>query len=109
VLAQLRDTLVGVPAVEVGDLEVPLRDLHAWIQLERPHEGIDRLLVQPLVVIEDAEIVVRAGVGRIDATREGAEDLAVPLRSHGTAVGVRRGGSRPGGVLRLRRDPRAVR
>ena len=83
-LAQLRDAAVVVARVEVRDLEVALRDLHLRVELERLRERRRRLLVQPLVVVEHAEVVVRARVRRIDAPRE---RLAASSRSRSEARG----------------------
>jgi hypothetical protein len=69
-LAQVGDSAVIVPGVEVRDLEVALRDLHLGVELESAHERRRRLGVQSLVVIEDAEVVVRPGVRRIDPPGE---------------------------------------
>ena len=82
-LAQLRDARVVVAGIEVRDLEVALRDLHRLVELERLHERGDRLLVQALVVVQNAEVVVRARVRRIDPPGERAQNLAVALRRRG--------------------------
>src|SRR6476646_1810814 len=82
-LAQLRDARVVVTGIEVGDLEVALRDLHGVVELERHHEGGDRLLVQALVVVKNPEVVVRPRVRRTDTPGEGPQNLAVALRSQG--------------------------
>ena len=71
-VAQLRHAPVVVARVEVRDLEVPLRHLHLGVELERARERGDRLAEQALVVVQDAEVVVGAGVGRVDAFREAA-------------------------------------
>ncbi len=82
-LAQLGDPAVVVAALPVGDVEVVLRDLHLGVELERLHELADRLLHQTLLVVEHAEVVMRPGIGRIDAAGEGAENGEVALREHG--------------------------
>jgi hypothetical protein len=69
-LAQIGDAPVVVACVEIRDLEVALRDLHLGVELERAHERGCRLGVQPLVVIQDAEVVVRTGVRRVDPPGE---------------------------------------
>ena len=78
-LVQLGDALVVVAGVEVRDLEVALRDLHLLVELERTHECAHGLFVQPLVVVENTEVVVRPSVRRIDPPGEGAQDLSVAL------------------------------
>jgi hypothetical protein len=69
-LTQVGDAPVVVAGVEIRNLEVALRDLHLRVELERAHERGCRLGVQPLVVIQDAEVVVRTGVRRIDPPGE---------------------------------------
>ena len=61
----------------VGDLEVALGDLHPRVELERARELLDGLGDEALLVVEDAEVVVRARVRRIDAAGKGAEDREV--------------------------------
>jgi len=78
-LVQLIDALVGGPAAEIRDLEIALRHLHARVELQCAHERADRFLVQALVVVQDAEVVVRAGVAGIDATGERAEHGEITL------------------------------
>jgi len=79
-LLQLRDALVVVAGVEVGDLEVALRDLHLLVELERAHERADGFLVQPLVVVQHPEVVVRPGVRRIDPPGERPQHFTVAFR-----------------------------
>ena len=79
-LAQLADEPVVEAGVEVGDLQVALGNLHLGVDGQRPLELGDGLLVHPLVEVEDAQVVVRARVGRVDALGEAAEDAEVPLR-----------------------------
>ena len=62
-----------------GDFEVALGDRHLGIQLDGDAEPVDRLLDQPLLEIEYAEVVVGPGIGTIDAVGEGAKDLGVPF------------------------------
>src|SRR5262249_28235964 len=96
-LAKLGDPRVVVSGIEVGDLEVALRDLHGVVELERLHEGGNRLVIQSLVVVQNAQVVVRAGVRRVDSSGERAEDLAVALRGewcrrqhdHATRIALR--------------------
>jgi len=82
--AEVGDALVGGAAVEIGDLEITLRHLHARVELQRAHERVHRFLVQSLVVVQDAEVVVRSGVGRIDPAGKGTENVTVPIRRHGS-------------------------
>ncbi len=80
---QHRDAPLVVARVEVRDLEIALRHLHLRIELERAREGVDRLLVESLVVVEDAEVVVRPRVRRIDPPGERAQDLPIALGGEG--------------------------
>ena len=79
--AQVRDETLVIARVEVRDLQVAVGHLHALIELERFLEVLDRFLVQSLVVEDHAEVVVRAGVARIDAAGERAQNLEVALRA----------------------------
>ena len=88
-LAQLGDPAIVVAAVPVGDLQVGLRHLHLRVELERASELGDRLLDQALLVVEDAEVVVRPGVGRVDPTGKGAEHREIALRERGGRHDVR--------------------
>jgi hypothetical protein len=67
---QLGDAAVVVPGVEVRDLQVALRHLHLWVELERARERRNSLAQQALVVVEDPEVVVRTGVRRVDPLGE---------------------------------------
>ncbi len=78
-LFQLGNAGVVVAGVEVRDLEIALRDLHLRVELERLHERGDGLLVESLVVVQDPQVVVRAGVRRIDPPGERPEHVAVAL------------------------------
>ena len=78
-LLELRHAAVIVAGVEVRDLEIALGDLHFLVELQRLHERVDRFLVQSFVVVQNAEVVVRPGVRRIDAPGEGAKNVAVAL------------------------------
>jgi hypothetical protein len=93
-LLQLGDAAVVVAGIEVGDLEVALRDLHLLVELERAHERTHRFLVQALVVVEHPEVVVRPRVGRIDPARERSQNLAIAFggegRDHAYATRVAR-------------------
>ena len=82
---QLRNARVVVAGVEVRDLEIALRDLHLGVELQRLHERGDRLLVQPLVVVQHTEVVVRARVRRIDPSGERPQHFAI-------AIGRQKGG-----------------
>ncbi len=74
---QLGHAAIVETGVAVGDLEVALGHLHARVELERPRELVDGLGDEALLVVEDAEVVMRAGVRRIDAAGKGAEDREV--------------------------------
>ncbi len=93
-LLQLGHAAVVEAALAVGQLEVVLRHLHARVDLERAREGGDRLADHALLVVEDPEVVVRAGVGRVDATRERPEDGEVAIGGRRTRHRVRRCGWR---------------
>src|SRR5690606_2770037 len=105
---QLSAQAFEMAGTEVGDLQVALGDLHAWIDLERVLEMTHRLVVQALVVEDDAEVVVRTRILRVDAARERAQDLQVTFGARRcstvpadvAAVGPRHGGG--SGRCRLR-------
>ena len=78
---QLGDTPVVEPGLAVHDFQVALRHRHAGIELQGAGERGHRLVGQPALVEQHAEVVVRAGVGRIDATNERPEDREVALGS----------------------------
>jgi len=63
----------------VGDFEIALRDLHARVQLEGARELLDGLGDETLLIVEDAEIVVRPRVRRIDPAGEGPQHREVAL------------------------------
>ena len=90
-LPEVHDPAVVVPALAIGDVEIGLRDLHPRIELERANERRDRLFYQTLLVVEDPEVVVGAGVGGVDAAGKGAQDCEVALRQHGTRHRFRTG------------------
>ena len=76
---QLGDAVVVEARVVIGDLEVALRDLHARVELERAGELLDGLGDEAFLVVENAEIVVRARVGRVDPAGKGPQDGNVTL------------------------------
>ena len=76
---ELGDAAVVVAGVVIRDLEIALRDLHARIELERARELFDRLGDEALLVVEDAQIVVRPRIRRIDPAGKRAEDREVTL------------------------------
>ena len=78
-LLELGHAAVVVPGVVVGDLEIPLRDLHARVELEGAGELLDRLGDEGFLVIENAEIVMRARIGGIDPAGKGPQDRYVTL------------------------------
>src|SRR5690349_5051599 len=84
--AELGYSSIVIAGIEVRDLEVAARDLHFSIELERFHQRADGFLVQSLVVIQDAEVVVRPGVRRIDPAGERTKYVAVTLgrENHGS-------------------------
>ena len=63
-----------------GNFEVLLRDLHLGIELDRQLKLLDRLLDHVALEKHHAEIVLRTGVGWIDAPRERAEGGLVVFR-----------------------------
>ena len=79
-LPEVRDPELIMPAVAIGDLEIGLRDLHLRVQLQRAGKLRDRLVDQTLLVIQNAEVVVRPGVRRIDPLGERAENREIALR-----------------------------
>ncbi len=79
-LLQLGDAGIVVAGIEIRDLEIALRDLHFLVELERLHERGDGLFVQPLVVVEHTQVVVRASVRRIDPSGERTKNLAITFR-----------------------------
>ena len=91
---ELRHAAIVEAALAVGQLEVVLRHLHARVDLERAGERGDRLADHALLVVEDPEVVVRAGVRRVDATRERPEDGEVAIGERWTRHRVRRCGWR---------------
>ncbi len=100
---QFREAAIVVAGGVIRDLEVLRRDLHARIELERPDELLDGLGDEALLVIQDAKVVVRSRIGRIDAAGERAQDREIAFRwrrpGHAslTSAGWRRrwpGGSR---------------
>ncbi len=72
--AEFRYTPVVMPAVPVGDLQVGLCHLHPRVNLQRPGKLGDRFFYQTFLIVEDAEVVVGPGIGRVDSSGEGAED-----------------------------------
>jgi hypothetical protein len=87
-VAELGYSSIVIAGVEVCDLEIATSDLHLAVELERFHERRDGLLVQSLVVVQDAEVVVRAGVRRIDPAGERPKYVAITLgrENHGQAT-----------------------
>jgi hypothetical protein len=69
-LLQLGHAAVVVPALAPRQLEVVLRELPPRIELERAAERGHCLRDQPLLVVEDAQVVVGAGIGRVDSAGE---------------------------------------
>ena len=83
--AELLHPRVEVAAREVGDLQVALGDGHARIEFERARELHHRIRRHSPVVVQDAEVVVRARVTGINSVRERSQDLAIALgREHGS-------------------------
>ncbi len=93
-LLEVGDAAVVVAAVAVGDVEVGLRHLHPRVELERADELGDRVLDQPLLIVEDAQVVVGAGVGGVDPAGKGAQDGEIALRQYGPGHRIRAGGWR---------------
>ena len=78
-LLQLGDAAVVEAGVVVGDLEIALSDLHARVELERARELLDGLGDEALLIVEDAEIVVRPRIRRIDPAGERAKNGEIAL------------------------------
>ena len=78
-LLQLGDPPVIEAGLVIGDLEVALRDLHAGVELERPRELLDGLGHEAFLVVENAEIVVRARIGWVDPAGKRPQDGNVTL------------------------------
>src|SRR5215210_9537832 len=79
-VSQIGDSALVVSAIAVGDFEIALRHLHPGVELEGAGKLRDRLVDQPLLVIKNAEVVVRPGVGGIDPLGERAENRKIALR-----------------------------
>src|SRR6266404_4669119 len=58
------------PALAVGDLEVAPRHAHALVESQCARERDDCLVRQSLSKVENAEVVVRAGIRRVDSPSE---------------------------------------
>ena len=71
----------------VGDLEVFLGDLHARVELQGAEELLDRLGDEALLIVENAEVVVRPRIGGIDAAGERAEDREIAFGEGGPGHG----------------------
>jgi hypothetical protein len=80
---EVGDAALKVPTVPVGDLQVGLGHLHLGVELQGAGKFRDRLVDQTLLVIKNAEVIVRPGVGRIDPLGEGAENREIALRQRG--------------------------
>ena len=78
-LLELVDAPVVVAGVVIRDFEIALGDLHARVELQRPRELLDGLGDEALLVIQDAEVVVRPGVRRIDPAGERAKNGEIAL------------------------------
>ena len=74
-LLELLQSTLESAAFTVGDLEISARNAHALVQRQCARERDDRFLGQPFAEIEDAKVVVRAGVRGIDSTGERAKDV----------------------------------
>jgi hypothetical protein len=72
-----------MPAVSIGDLQICLGHLHPGVELECPGKFGDRFIDQALLVIKNAEVIVRPGVGGIDPLGEGAENREIALGKRG--------------------------
>ena len=82
-LTQFRHATVVETGLFLHQLQVFLGDRHPGVELERAGKRRDRLGKEATLVIEDAEVVVRAGIGRVDATGEGSQDGEIALRRRG--------------------------
>ena len=69
-LLELLQSTLESAAFTVGDLEISAGNTHALVQRQCAREGDDRFLGQAFAEIEDAKVVVRAGVRGIYSTGE---------------------------------------
>ncbi len=79
-LVQLGHASIVVAGLGVREFQIALRHLHLGIELERPRKLVDGFLDEAPLKVEDTQVIVRAGVGGIDAAREGPESSAVQRR-----------------------------
>src|SRR5882672_708484 len=63
------------PALAVRDLEVAPRHAHSLVESQCARERDDCLVRQSLSKIENAEVVVRAGIRRVDSAGERSQDV----------------------------------
>ena len=75
------------PRFPIRNLKISSRYAHPLVEREGAGERDDRLVRQPLSEVEDAEVVVRARIRRIDSAGERSQDVDL------TAVSV--SGERP--------------
>jgi hypothetical protein len=67
----------------VGDLQIPARDTHALVERERAGESSDGVVEKTAAIIENAEIVLSAGISRVDPLRKQPENRCFPLGKSG--------------------------
>ena len=58
----------------VGDVQVATCDLHLAIDRKSSPKLFDRFLEETLLVVDDAEVVVRTCVARVDSSRQRTEN-----------------------------------
>src|SRR5690349_21458051 len=74
-LFQLLQATLEQPALAVGDLEVPTRDVHALVERQRSRERDDGFVGEPLPEVENTEVVVGPRVRWIDAAGKRTQDV----------------------------------
>src|ERR1700680_728723 len=72
---ELVQALLEDATLAVRDLEVAPRDAHALVESQRARECDDRFVRQPLSKVENAEVVVSAGIRRVDSAGERSQDV----------------------------------
>ncbi len=77
---QLGHATVRIAGFVIGDLPITLGDPHLGIELQRDSELLEGLVDEALSVVQHTEVVVRAGIGGIDAAGKRPQGLEFVLR-----------------------------